>query len=117
MTMYKLTLALFASFTLILPVFALPKPVREVDGLEKRGTFSGRVQALYSHLAHVSDRLALREPSMNLALVHVVKPITRTNLSSLSPRLSLIMELFAGRYDSFLNPNTPVLTPFFSKFR
>ena len=58
MTMYKLTLALFASFSLVLPVFGLPKPVHEVEGLEKRDTFSGRVQVFYSHLAHVSDRLA-----------------------------------------------------------
>jgi hypothetical protein len=58
MTMYKLTLALvFASFSLVLPVFGLPRPVQEVEGLEKRDTFSGRVQAFYSHLAHDSDHL------------------------------------------------------------
>ena len=60
MTMYKLTLALFASFSLVLPVIAHGRPIYEDDGLEKRDTFSGRVllQVFYSHLAHVSDRLA-----------------------------------------------------------
>ena len=61
--MYKLTLALFASFSLVLPVFGLPRPVHEVEGLEKRDTrdflgFSGTVQVFHSHLAHISDRLA-----------------------------------------------------------
>ena len=63
MTMYKLTLALFASFSLILPVFALPRPVHQVDGLERRDArdflgFTGTVQVFYSHLAQYSDRLA-----------------------------------------------------------
>ena len=60
MTMYKLTLALFASFSLVLPVFGLPRPVHEVEGLETRDFlgFSGTVQVFHSHLAHISDRLA-----------------------------------------------------------
>ena len=52
------TLALFASFSLVLPIFGLPRPVHRVEGLEKRVTFSGRVQVFYSHLAHISDCLA-----------------------------------------------------------
>ena len=61
--MYKLNVALIASFFLILPVFALPRPVHEVDGLERRDTrdflgFTGTVQVFYSHLAHISDCLA-----------------------------------------------------------
>jgi hypothetical protein len=42
--MYKLTLALFASFSLVLPIFAVPGPVPEIDGLEKRETYSGVVR-------------------------------------------------------------------------
>ena len=44
--MYKLTLALFASFALVLPIFAVPGrgPVPEIKGLEKRETYSGVVR-------------------------------------------------------------------------
>jgi len=39
--MYKLTLTLFAFFSLVLPIVAIPGPRSKVDGLEKRTTGVG----------------------------------------------------------------------------
>ena len=55
--MYKLTLILFAFFSLVFPILAVPLSVpNEIDGLARRNTtdadtrasFSGRVRAFHS---------------------------------------------------------------------
>lgn len=53
--MYKLTLILFAFFSLVFPIFAVPIPVpNEIDGLAQRDTtdadtsYTGSVRAFHS---------------------------------------------------------------------
>jgi hypothetical protein len=116
--MYKLTLILFAFFTLVLPILAVPVPASdEIDGLEKRTTFTGRVRVIYSHPAHDADLSARREPGMNLALVIVVNTTPRATSSSLFPRKSMLMEPIAEGCGSSLSPNMPVLMSFCRVFR
>jgi hypothetical protein len=58
--MYKLTFILFSFFSFALPILAVPVPASdEINALEKRVTYSGRVRVIHSHLAHDADlRLA-----------------------------------------------------------
>ena len=56
--MYKPTLTLFAFFSLVLPIFAVPRSVPEVDELKKRTTYTGTVlRIIYSRPAHDADLL------------------------------------------------------------
>jgi hypothetical protein len=102
--MYKLTLILFAFFSLVLPILAVPVPASEaVDG--QSITHTGRVRVIHSHRAHDADLSAPREPGMNLASVIVAKPITGTNSSSLLPSRYMIKAMIAARCVSSLNPS------------
>ena len=45
--MYKLTMILFALFSLVLPILAIPVPSSDaIDGVEKRGTNTGQVRVI-----------------------------------------------------------------------
>jgi hypothetical protein len=56
-TMYKLTLALFTFFSLVLPIFAFPRSVPEFDELKKRTTYTGTVRVIFSRPVHDADLL------------------------------------------------------------
>jgi predicted RNA-binding Zn-ribbon protein involved in translation (DUF1610 family) len=103
--MYTLTLVLFAFFSLVLPILAVPVPLPvDIIGLEKRTTFNGKVRVIYSYTAHDIDLSARRQPGITLTvpLVVVVKLI---NSSSLFPRNSLVILPFAGRCNTSLRSN------------
>jgi hypothetical protein len=101
--MYKLTFVLFAFFSLVLPILAVPIPaLDEIDRLEKRT--AGTVCVFHSYPAHDADILVRREPGIILALAIVVKQIPLANLSSPFPHKSMITELIARRCGSSLSP-------------
>ena len=90
--MYKLTLILFAFFSLVFPILAIPIPdSNEFDGGAQNSTtgavtsasFRGRVHIFHSQPSHDPDLSARREPITVLASVLVVTLTLRNNLSSL----------------------------------
>jgi hypothetical protein len=108
--MYSLTLALFAFFSLILPILAVPVPEPiDINRLEKRTTFNGEVRVIYSYTtAHDIDLSARRQPGITLAmsLVVVVRSIAMINPSWLFPRNFLVIVPFVGRCNTSLGSNT-----------
>lgn len=115
--MYKLTFILFAFFSVALPILALPVPESdEINALEKRVSYSGRVRVIRSYPAHGADLSVCREPGMILAWETVVGKITTINSSLLFPRQFIMVDNIAGRCGSSLNQNIPVLMSFFSLF-
>jgi hypothetical protein len=119
--MYKVTLVLLAFFSLVLPILAVPVPVPDqVDGLEKlatTATFSGKVHAFRPKPADDADLSARREPILNLALVHVVKPVKAVILSSPFPPKCMAMDPIAGRCGGLLSPNMTRLDAFCRTFK
>jgi hypothetical protein len=134
LTMYKLTLILFAFFSLVFPILAVPISVPNGivelarcngttdagdsntdagdsntdtgDSTTDTGTsFAGRVRAFHSWPSHNPDFSARREPFTLLASVLVVKLILLINLSSLFLRTFSVMEAIAARCDNSLGPN------------
>ncbi len=87
LTMYKLTLILFAFFSLVLPILAVPVPaIEETKGRRAALSGSGRVRVIHTFLLMTLTFSACREPGINLALAVVVEPIPNPTLSSLFPR-------------------------------
>ena len=119
--MYKLTLLLFAFFSLVFPTLAVPIPApNEIDGRSQHNTtksdaagtgtsFTGRVRAFHSQPSHDPDLSARREPFTMLASVLAVILILMINLSSLFLRpftaRVVTMDPIVARCDNSLGRN------------
>jgi hypothetical protein len=89
LTMYKLSLILFALFSLVLPILAAPVPASD-ESNESSATLTGAGRVCVHSLfpTHDADILACRVPGLHLAWVVVVDTIPRGTLSSRFPRIS-----------------------------